>query len=411
MKGLKMKKLSILLLVLMVSLSSYAINEKKETAKESESASFQPKPLDDEWFKWLVGQWEGPVESDVGTGKTRMKIEFGLNGQFLIMKSEAEITEITDKQRQYLKETLHATDEYIEKSQSSIFEELQIHTIDPTTGEIVGYLFDGLRCIAEGRAKHQGNKQIVEWKWSGAAQGATSICIIEKISDNKIVLNHKYTLPDGNKMEAKTEMTRKKETVIGSSSHSFYLEPFDDEWSKLLVGKWEFTGGGSEFLGEDLEGVGDSSAEVGAGYTIEFRLNGQFVIWESWNEKGEMPDEQKKQVKEALGKYVPDEELERFVSMPYRQLYIQTIDPKTRERTGYCFDSQRLYGQGRGRLEANEEIMEWEFSGIGRGLTGISIMEKISDNKFTYSMTYTLPGGNETQEKIEMVRRKIEIEK
>jgi len=402
------KRLSILLLVVMVSLSSCVTNQEKEIAKESDTSSFQPKPLSDKWSKWLVGQWEGSVESDVGTGKFQMKIEFGLNGQFLIMKSEAEITEITDKQRQYLKETLHASDEYIEKSQNSIFEELQIHTIDPQTGEVVGYLFDGLRCIAQGRAKRQGNKEIVEWKWSGS--GATSVCIIEKINDNKIVLDHKYTLPDGNKMEAKTEMTRKKETVKDSSSHSFYLEPLDDEWSKSLIGKWEFTGGGSEFLGDELEGVGESSAEVGAGYTIEFRLNGQFVIWESWAETG-WTDEQKKQVKEALGKYVSDEEIERFLSMPYRQLYIQTVDPKTGERIAYCFDSQRLYGQGRGRLEGNKEIMEWQWSGTGQGVTSVSIMEKISDNTFTYSMKYTLPNGNEMEEKIEMIRRKIKTEK
>jgi len=54
-----MKRLSILLRVVMISLSSYAINEEKEMAKESGSTSFQPKPLDDEWSKWLVGKWEG----------------------------------------------------------------------------------------------------------------------------------------------------------------------------------------------------------------------------------------------------------------------------------------------------------------------------------------------------------------
>ena len=53
-----MKRLSILLLVVMVSLSSCAINEKKETTKESRSSSFQPKPLDDDWSKWLVGKWQ-----------------------------------------------------------------------------------------------------------------------------------------------------------------------------------------------------------------------------------------------------------------------------------------------------------------------------------------------------------------
>jgi len=159
-----MKRLPIILLFAIVSISSFATNEKKETAKESESASFQPKPLDDDWFKWLVGQWEGPVESDVGTGKTRMKIEFGLNGQFLIMKSEAEITEITDKQRQYLIETLHASDEEIEKDWNSSFKELYIQTIDPKTGERIAYCFDSMRLYGQGRGRLEGNKEIMEWE-------------------------------------------------------------------------------------------------------------------------------------------------------------------------------------------------------------------------------------------------------
>ena len=208
-----MKRLSIILLIVMVSMSSCAINKEKEMAKDSGPISFQPKPLDDKWSKWLVGEWEGLAESDVGTGKARVKIELGLNGQFLIMKSESEITEITDEQKQYLKETLHASDEEIEKSQSEIFKELQIHTIDPETGEVIGYLFDSLRCIAKGTGKRDGNKEIMEWEWSGTGQGATSIRIIEKISDNKFTLNHKYTLPDGSKMEDRIVMTRKKETA------------------------------------------------------------------------------------------------------------------------------------------------------------------------------------------------------
>jgi hypothetical protein len=205
-----MKKLFIILLIVMVSLTSRAINEEKEVVEESKPSSFQPKPLDDDWSKWLVGEWEGSVKSDVGTGKIRTKIELGLNGQFLIMKSEAKTTEITDEQRRYLRETLHASDEEIERSQSSTFKELQIHTIDPKTGEVIGYLFDSMRCIAEGRVRRQGNKEIIEWKWSVTAQGATSVRIIEKINDNKFTLNHKYTLPNGNKMEDKGEMTRKK---------------------------------------------------------------------------------------------------------------------------------------------------------------------------------------------------------
>ena len=177
-------------------------------AKESRPSVFLPKPIDDDWSKWLVGEWEGSGESDAGKGKGWEQIELGLNGQFLIMKGEAEITQITDEQKQYLKETLHASDEEIERFQSSTFKSLEIHTIDPKTGEIIGYLFDSLRCIAKGRGKRQGNKEIMEWEWSGSGQG-NSIRITEKVSDNKLIITEKYTLPDGSTMEDRGEMTRK----------------------------------------------------------------------------------------------------------------------------------------------------------------------------------------------------------
>jgi hypothetical protein len=202
-----MKRLSILLLVVMVSLSSCAINEEKETAKESGSTSIQPEPLDDEWNNWLVGKWVVRVEGYAGEGG--FKIELGLNGQFLIMKSWAEPGEMTDEQMQHLKEATNLSDEDIERLKSNPFKELQIHTIDPKTGERIGYLFDSLRCIAKGIGRLEGNKEIMEWEWSGTGQGATSVRIIEKINDNKFSLNHKYILPNGRKMEDKIEMTRK----------------------------------------------------------------------------------------------------------------------------------------------------------------------------------------------------------
>ncbi len=205
-----MKYVSVVLLIMMVNMASSAMNQERDIAEESKRSSFQPKPIDDEWSKWLVGEWEGSAESDVGTGMIRAKIDLGLNGQFLIMRSESRITEMTDEQRQYVRETLHASDEEIEKSQSSTFKELQVRTMDPRTGEVVGYLFDSMRCAAEGRGRRQGNKEIIEWKWSVFAQGATSVRIIERINDNKFTLNHKYTLPNGKEMEDNAVFTRKK---------------------------------------------------------------------------------------------------------------------------------------------------------------------------------------------------------
>ena len=92
---------------------------------------------------------------------------------------------------------------------SNPFKELQLHTIDPKTGERIGYLFDSMRCIAKGTGRLEGNKEIMEWEWSGTGQGATSVSIIEKINDNTFTLNQKYTLPDGKIMEDKGVVTRK----------------------------------------------------------------------------------------------------------------------------------------------------------------------------------------------------------
>ena len=206
-----MKRLSVILLAVMVILPSCAKIQEKEIAKDSAPSVFLPKPIDDDWSKWLVGQWEGSGESNAGKGKGWMQIELGLNGQFLIYKGEAEITQITDEQKQYLKDTLHASDDDIKKFQSSTFKSVEIHTIDPKTGQITGFLFDSLRCIAIGTGTRQANKEIMKWQWSGSGQG-TSIRIMEKISDDKIRITEKYTLPDGSTMEDKGEMTRKKGT-------------------------------------------------------------------------------------------------------------------------------------------------------------------------------------------------------
>lgn len=220
-----MKRLSILLLVVMVSLSSCATNEEKETAKEGGSTSIQPEPLDDEWSKWLVGRWKvvsgesdwltdesgSTVKIDADEeGAGGFEIELGLNGQFLIMRSWAETGEITDEQIQQLKETIDASDEDVERMLSMPFQELQIHTIDPKTGERLGYLFDSMRCMAQGRGRVEGNKEIMEWVWSATAQGATSVGTIERTNDDEFTYNHKYILPNGSKMEDNVRFARKR---------------------------------------------------------------------------------------------------------------------------------------------------------------------------------------------------------
>jgi hypothetical protein len=202
-----MKRLSIILLVVMVSMASCAINKEKEMAEIRGSGSFQPKPLDDEWSKWLVGEWEGIVGLGGMKSEAWREIELGLNGQFLITKHEHKVT---NEEIQELKKIMPISDKDVKKYQSLPFKNLEIWTIDPKNGERLGYLFDSMRCIATGTGRLEGYREIMEWVWSGTAQGATSIRIMEKVSDDRFITTEKYILPDDSTMEGKGEMTRKK---------------------------------------------------------------------------------------------------------------------------------------------------------------------------------------------------------
>jgi hypothetical protein len=168
---------------------------------------FYPQPLADDWSKWLVGEWEGVGESEAGQGRAVERIEFGLNGQFLISRGEASIIEIAPGQADYLKRNMHASDEEIERFKREGYASLQLFTIDQTTGEIVGYLFDSLRCIATGRGKRDGNREIMEWQWTN---GHKSTRITEKLSEDRMRVIQRTPMPDGSVMEEKGESVRRK---------------------------------------------------------------------------------------------------------------------------------------------------------------------------------------------------------
>jgi hypothetical protein len=208
-----MKKLYLISLVLILSLSSCVSNQKKQADKGNIPSLEPPKALNDEWSKWLVGEWQGTAKSDFGEqkdwakGDCRLNIELALNGQFLVRKGQSRVTGLSDEYIKQLKEQ-QMSDSDIEKMRNSTFESMEIYTIDPKTGEVVGYLFDSLRCVAKGTGKREGNKETINWVWS--VQGAgSSTRVTEKISDDKFISTEKYTMPDGSTMEDRAEMVRK----------------------------------------------------------------------------------------------------------------------------------------------------------------------------------------------------------
>jgi len=203
-----MKRLPVILLAVMLVVTSCATSRREKTTHGNGPGVFQPKPLEDEWAKWIVGEREASVEGDAGQGWS-VVIEPALNGQFLIFRSQADLTTMPPDQIQYLKEHMHATDEGIERFRSMPFRELEIYTVDPRSGQIVGYLFDSLRCVAEGRGKRRGNKEVMNWQWSVCGQG-TSTRVTERVGDNECTITQKDTSPDGTVTEGGGRMTRRK---------------------------------------------------------------------------------------------------------------------------------------------------------------------------------------------------------
>lgn len=123
---------------------------------------FLPPVMNDEWTEWIAGRWEGTGESDSGKGSGTIDIELALSGQFLVFRGEAKISELNPE---YLKEHMQATDEEIERFRRSGYQSLELYTADPETGEVIGFLFDNLRCMAKGRGKREGFKEVIAWEW------------------------------------------------------------------------------------------------------------------------------------------------------------------------------------------------------------------------------------------------------
>jgi hypothetical protein len=192
-----------------------AMKQEKKKVPENVPSLTPPQGLEDPWSRWLIGEWDSAAESDLpgfvcwvkGTG--RVKAELGVGGQFLVVTKQGEVAQLSDEYVQHLREKMHASEVEIEKLRTMKFAEVDYRTIDPRTGGIVAYLFDSWRCAATGTGTCDGNKEVIEWKWSAGGQG-TSVRTTEKVSEDQFVVTEKYTLPDGGTMEDRARMVRKR---------------------------------------------------------------------------------------------------------------------------------------------------------------------------------------------------------
>ncbi|MEK9136300.1 MAG: hypothetical protein AAB393_04200, partial [Bacteroidota bacterium] len=101
------------------------------------------------------------------------------------------------------------TKEQVEKMKDMIYKGMGPMTINPMTGEYVGYWFDNWRGMYKGTGKREGNK--ITMNWEGPM--GTSTRTIENVGDDKMVQTYSEKDMKGNVVEGKTEMTRKKMTM------------------------------------------------------------------------------------------------------------------------------------------------------------------------------------------------------
>ncbi len=199
-------KLDSLLIAATCSFAASSCSTSVKTELQVKQAKFYPQPLADDWTAWIVGEWEGSGGSDTGGGKGIERIDLALNGQFLICRGEARITEMTPEQADYLRRNMHASEEEIERFKRDSYQALQLFTVDQNTGDVIGFLFDSLRCIATGRGRREGNRLTMEWEW---ATGHKSTRITEKVNANKMIVIQRTPMPDGSVMEEKGESIRR----------------------------------------------------------------------------------------------------------------------------------------------------------------------------------------------------------
>ena len=204
---MRCKNLIVVAIAALVAVPVFA--QEKEAAKESAPSMLLPKPLEDALCKWMVGEWEGWGTSPMGKTQDWHKVEWRLDNQFLMTYYTSKWSEMNAEGMKAWAESMKMSKEDLEKMKEMVYKAMGPLTIDPVSGEYMGYWFDNWRGVYKGTGKREGNK--ITMTWEGPM--GTSVHTVEKVSDDKMVITFKETDPSGNVMEGRTELTRKKASM------------------------------------------------------------------------------------------------------------------------------------------------------------------------------------------------------
>ncbi len=198
-------RLSLLLVIIFLLALPLAAQESEKS--EEGMSMMPPKPLADDWHKWLVGEWEGESETTMGKTKDWMKVEWGPGKQFLVMHYKGKTIEVNEEMAAKAAEQMNMPMEQFKKMMMQDYYGLGVTTVNPQNGELMGYWFDSYRDISQGSGELKDSKSTMTWKSS--AMGSMKR-IVEKVSKDKMKVKMHGKDPAGMEWEGTATMQRKK---------------------------------------------------------------------------------------------------------------------------------------------------------------------------------------------------------
>ncbi len=193
------------ILALIVSPLPTVAQEKKDMAAEAMSMA-PPPPLADDFFTWMIGEWEGWTTSSMGKSQDWQKIEWGLDKQFTIMHYTGKTTEMNPEFMKGMMESAKMSKADMDKMKNMVYKGMGVMTLNPMNNEFAGHWFDNWRATATGKGKREGN--IITTTWESPM--GTEMRTIEKVSEDKMVMTFKMKDSTGKETEGRTEFIRKK---------------------------------------------------------------------------------------------------------------------------------------------------------------------------------------------------------
>jgi hypothetical protein len=156
-------------------------------------------PVTDDFFNWMIGEWEGKSTSFFGKSREWHKIEWESNGKSIAIHNAVKVSEIDP----YWKKSM--SKEAFDKTMNTVFKSRGTMTMAQNTGEFAVVWSDSMNTF-KGSGKRTGNVAIMTLE----GQFGRTIRTIEKVSHDKMVMTIKSKDPAGNDLESHAEFTRQK---------------------------------------------------------------------------------------------------------------------------------------------------------------------------------------------------------